>query len=160
LQAAGSPYESVPTWHNSRFHRGLHRTTKPGIDGTPDHGFKPNPCVQAHLEGPTGATTTQTRPDLDNPNQRGVSVIVNVTANAGGLDSITLNIGGKDKAPTTRSCSPWRCRRSRRPLSALPEGGRGREPGRQRLLPGTWRIRVVAGSANPISYSVGWSTLQ
>jgi hypothetical protein len=87
-------------------------------------------------------------------------VIVNVTANAGGLDSITLNIEGKDKAPTTRSCSPWRCRRSRRPLSALPEGGRGREPGRQRLLPGTWRIRVVAGSAKPISYGVGWSTLQ
>lgn len=101
-------------------------------------------------------TTTQTQADQTNYNHRGVVVVLNVT-NAG-TGSVTLEIDGKDPvsgayyalltsaAVTTNSTNVYRVYPG---LTAVANATVSD------VLPRTWRVKVTAGNANPITYSVG-----
>lgn len=103
-------------------------------------------------------TTTQTTADMANADARGVKVFVNVSANAGGLGSITASIQIKDPGSGTYAT----------PLSSAAIVATGFTvltiyPGlaatanvtANDCLPRQWRIQVVANNANPVSYTVG-----
>lgn len=110
--------------------------------------------------------TSQTRgtgyvsPDLQNiAGNGGLSIIIDVTANAGGLGSILLTVDGKDAASgkywniltgaaiTTVSTTRYRIGTS---IAASANSVA------QDYLPPTFRISV-SGNTNPVVYSVGYS---
>jgi hypothetical protein len=115
---------------------------------------------QGALAIPAGATTTQTGPDLDNPAARGVKVVVDVTAI--GTGSITATIQGKDKASGkyyTILAGAAIVGNSTNVYTVFPGAPVAANVSANDELPGTWRIIVTANNANPVTYTVGWSTL-
>jgi hypothetical protein len=112
------------------------------------------------LNIPAGATTNQTGPDMTSPTARGLKVVVNVT-NAG-TGSITVTIQGKDKASGTYYtilASAAIAANGVTVLSVYPGAAVAANVSANDSLPATWRILVTANNANPISYTVGFSTL-
>lgn len=105
-------------------------------------------------------TTTQTGADIINDtNTSSLAVVLDVTANAGGLGSVTVLIEGKDKtsgkyftllsgaAVTTVSTNrytvgPW--------INSVANVNA------QTYIPTLFRISVTADNANPVTYSVGY----
>ncbi len=104
---------------------------------------------------------TFTSSDIRNPNCVGVKVVLNVTANAGGLGSLVLKVQGKDKASGTY----WDILTSSAltavattvftiaPSIVTSAGVAVRD-----ALPATWRI-TVSGNGNPVSFTIGASMI-
>jgi hypothetical protein len=103
-------------------------------------------------------TTTQTLADQTNATGRGVQVILDATVNAGGAGSITLEIDGKDPASgkyyslltgaavVTVTTNVYR---------VYPGLTAAANATANDVLPRTWRVKVTANNANPVTYSVG-----
>lgn len=106
-------------------------------------------------------TTTQTQADQTNYGGRGVVVILDVTS--AGTGSITLEIDGKDPASgkyyailtgvavVANSTTVYR---------VYPGLTAAANATASDVLPRTWRIKVTANNANPVTYSVGASVIK
>lgn len=107
-----------------------------------------------------GATTTQTGPDVNNANARGVKVVVTTTAI--GTGSVTVSIQGKDlasKAYYTILAGAAVVTNTTNVYTVFPGAPVASNVSANDQLPDTWRILVTANNANPATYTVGWSTL-
>ena len=101
-------------------------------------------------------TLTQTQPDQDNPDCRGIAVILDMTVV--GTGSVTLEIDGKDPASgkyvalltgaavITNSTNVYRI---------YPGLTAAANAVASDVLWRTWRIKVTANNANAATYSVG-----
>lgn len=119
---------------------------------------RPSPFA---LAIPAASTTTITGPDFVNTEgYRGVVVVVDTTVI--GTGSITLNIEGRDKAsgkyflllagaPITTNVTNV--------YTVFPKATVTANVSANAELPDLWRLRVVANSANPATYTVGGCTL-
>ena len=101
-------------------------------------------------------TATQTSPDMDNANARGVIVVLDVTA--AGTASLTLEIDGKDPAGgayfallTGAAVSTD----STNVYTVFPGATVTSNVSANACLPKTWRVVVTAADSNPATYSVG-----
>ena len=107
-------------------------------------------------------TTTQTGTDQVNPNARGVIVTLDATVNAGGLGSITLEIDAKDPVS-----GKYVALLTGAAVVSVTTNIYVVYPGATTVanatigvpLPRTWRVKVVANNANPVTYSVGASLI-
>lgn len=106
-------------------------------------------------------TTTQTTPDQTNYGGRGIVVFLNVTA--AGTGSITLEIDGKDPVSGTYYAiltgvaviaNGFTIYRVYPGLTAAANAIASD------VLPRTWRVKVTANNANPVTYSVGASVIE
>lgn len=103
-------------------------------------------------------TATQTGPDIENRNYRGIKVVVNVTVNTGGLGSITVTIQGKDKTGLvyyTILASAAITAVGTSVLTVYPSLPAVANVSANDVLPDELRVVATANNANPISYSVG-----
>lgn len=112
------------------------------------------------LNIPAGATTTQTGPDMQNPDNRGVSVILDTTVI--GTGSVTLTIQGKDVASGkyyTLLAGAAVATNATNRYTVYPGAAVAANVSANDQLPAVWRILVTANNANPVTYTVGGSTL-
>lgn len=110
---------------------------------------------------PAGATTTQTSPDFQNPNCRGVKVVVVTTAI--GTGSVTVSIRGKDKVSGTYYTlldGAAIVTNTTNVYTVYPTGiAAVANVTAVDALPATWRIVCTANNANAATYTVGFCTL-
>jgi hypothetical protein len=109
---------------------------------------------------PAGATTTQTGPPMTTPGVRGVKVCLDVT-NAG-TGSITLTIQGRDPASGkyfTILAGNAVTANGTNVYSVFPGAVGSANAVADDGLPEQWRLLVTANNANPMTYTVGFSTL-
>lgn len=108
-------------------------------------------------------TVTTSAPTHRNDARRGAHVIVDITVNAGGLGSITATIEARDPASLK-----WYPILVSAALTAVGTTILRVYPGLvaaanlvvNDILPRTWRVTVTANNANPVTYSVGSSTIR
>lgn len=107
-------------------------------------------------------TTTQTGSDQTNYNHRGVVVVLNITA--GSTPSLTLEIDGKDPVSNTyysvltasaAAAATGTFIYQAYPGASTTVTNTGITQSSGMALPRTWRVKVVVGNANSITYSVG-----
>lgn len=105
-------------------------------------------------------TTTQTQADQANTSKQGIDVGVSISAV--GTGSITVVIEGKDSLSglyytvLTSAALIANAFTRLRVYPSLTAVANSRE---NDVLPGVWRIRVVANNANPVTYSVSYRLL-
>jgi hypothetical protein len=121
-------------------------------------GSIPQANQHVQLISASGATTTQTSADQENPNARGVIVTLDMTS--AGTGSVTLEIDAKDPisgkytalltgaAVTTNSTNQYIVY----PGAPVTANVSASDP-----LPDTWRAKVTANNANATTYTVGAS---
>lgn len=109
-------------------------------------------------------TTTQTSPDQTNYNHRGVTIFVNVTNI--GTGSIQLALDAKDPASgaymsTTGFLGAAITANGPYIFQVYPgtTDAAALNAKAAQALPRVWRVRLVAGNANPATYTVGASLL-
>jgi archaellum component FlaF (FlaF/FlaG flagellin family) len=112
------------------------------------------------LNVPAGSTTTVVGPDITNRGHRGLTVTVVTTAI--GTGSVTLVIEGKDSA----SNSYWTILSGAAIVTnttnrywVFPGATVTANVSANDELPELYRVRLVANNANPVTCSVGGSTL-
>lgn len=133
----------------------------PGIfDGTSFNRQRGNVDWPTAIITATGATTTQTGPDLPNFNGRGVKIVLNMTT--AGTGSVTLSIQGKDltsgayytiltgAAVTVNGTTVY---------TIYPGVTAAANAAASDILPRTWRVLVTANNVNATSYTVGASLI-
>lgn len=107
-------------------------------------------------------TTTQTTTDQTNYNARGIIVTLDATVNAGGLGSITLEIDAKDPVS-----GKYVALLTGAAVVSVVTNIYIVYPGATTVanatigtaLPRTWRVKVTANNANPVTYSVAASLI-
>ena len=121
----------------------------------------PAPTENTYLTS-ASRTTTQTQADQTNTLFRGICVILDVTVNAGGSGSITLEIDAKDPtsgkyyslltgaAVVTVTTNTY---------TVYPSAANTANVSASGVLPKTYRIKVTANNANPVTYTVGYNLL-
>lgn len=109
---------------------------------------------------PAGATTTQTSPDFNNANARGLKVVLDMTAV--GTGSVTLTIQGKDRASQkyfTLLAGAAVTTNVTNVYTIYPGYPVVANVSANEVLPTTWRIVCTANNANPTTYTVGASLI-
>jgi len=109
---------------------------------------------------PAGATTTQTSPDFNNSQARGLSVTLDMTAV--GTGSVTLTIQGKDRASGkyyTLLAGAAVVTNVTNRYVIYPAYPVVANVSANEVLPAIWRIVCTANNANPATYSVGATML-
>jgi hypothetical protein len=118
------------------------------------------PNSEVVLLASAARTTTETSGDLNNPNCRGIRVILDVTT--AGTGSITVTINGRDPASgkyqlllagaavTTVSTNVY---------LVFPGATAAANAAANNCVPETFQIVVTANNANTITYSVGYQLL-
>lgn len=104
----------------------------------------------------TGATTTQTSPDLTNENGKGVKVWLDTTAI--GTGSVTLSILGKDPASgkyVTLLAGAAVTTNTTNQYTVYPGAPATANVSANDLLPKTFQVKVTANNANAATYTVG-----
>lgn len=108
----------------------------------------------------TASTATVNGPDMMNTGARGVTVYVKTTAI--GTGSITVTIQGKDRASGdyfTLLAGAAIVTNTTNRYTVYPGYAVAANVSASDVLPGTYRIIVTANNANPVTGTVGWSTL-
>lgn len=109
----------------------------------------------------TASTATTQTADLDNNlGARGVTVYVKTTAI--GTGSVTVTIQGKDKASGdyyTLLAGVAIVTNTTNRYTVYPGLTAAANVTASDVLPDVWRILVTANNANPVTATVGWSTL-
>lgn len=129
--------------------------------GTPIDGG-PTRNVSGIALANASRTTTQTTPDLANPYGSQVDVILDVTANAGGLGSVTVAINMKDPASgkyLNLLTSAAIVAVGTVILRVSPFMAAVANLVAQAHVPATLQIVVTANNANPVVYSVGYNLI-
>lgn len=123
----------------------------------------PRVCESGQLNaaGTTGATTTQTGPDMANTlGARGITVVLDTTVI--GTGSLTVTVQGKDRASgkyftllagaavTTNVTNVY---------TVFPGATVTANVSANATLPEIFRVIVTANNANAATYTCGWSTL-
>lgn len=124
--------------------------------------FQRNNLDNITLLASAAQTTTQTTADQTNFNARGVIVTLDATVNAGGLGSITLEIDAKDPVS-----GKYVALLTGAAVVSVTTNIYVVYPGATTVanatigvpLPRTWRVKVTANNANPVTYSVGASLI-
>lgn len=109
---------------------------------------------------PSAARTTTQSVDLKNNSGSGVEVIVDVSVNAGGAGSITMNIRAKDPISgnyvtilaSAAIVAVGTTRYRVHPGIAVVGNATASD-----TVPHDWNVQVVANNANPMTYSVSAS---
>jgi hypothetical protein len=123
-------------------------------------GPPPASSSEVSLLASASRTTTQTSADqTNNVNGHFLTVILDVTVNAGGAGSITLSINGKDPAS-----GKYYAILTGVPVTAVSTNIYRLGPGlvdqlnqvANDVAPRTFQIVVTANNANPVTYSVGY----
>lgn len=111
------------------------------------------------LESESRTTTAQgTSGDLENPNMRGVHVVLDVTD--AGTGSVTLSIEGKDQVSGkyyTLLTGAAVNSNSTNLYKVYPGLTAAANAVVSDIVPETWRVKVTHGNSNAITYSVGAS---
>jgi hypothetical protein len=109
---------------------------------------------------PAGATTTQTSPDFNNTNARGLSVVLDMTTV--GTGSVTLSIQGKDRTSgkyyTLLTGAAVVTNVTNRYV-IYPGYPVVANVSANEVLPNLWRIVTTANNANATTYTVGATML-
>jgi hypothetical protein len=109
---------------------------------------------------PPGATTTQTSPDFNNANARGLKVVLDMTTV--GTGSVTLTIQGKDRASGkyyTLLAGAAVVTNVTNVYTIYPGYPVVANVSANEVLPNIWRIVCTANNANATTYTVGATML-
>lgn len=117
----------------------------------------PPPADLGQQYAVNGSGSPANQADQTNPGWRGLKVVIDITANAGGLGSATVTIQGKDKASGkyyTILQSAALAAVATTVLTVFPGAAVAANLSANDQLPEVFRI-IAAGNANPITYTVG-----